>query len=156
MEPASDDDQNGNEYSELALQWRDTLIDFAPRDPTTPIESTKPTNSRDDACGRCDKSPRYLSIIETLYREKLRDQVIRVNPIRRFKLEQDPIPESDNGLRGTQLEDNNPPPKPYTCDLRCAICYDQFFSATQAVEDNDAFTTMRDLVDSIQSDLGYL
>lgn len=150
MEQASDDDHDGHEYFENAFFWHESLIDARAH------YSTEPTHLRHDACGRCDKSLRHLGIIETLYREKKRGQVIGISPTRRHKLQQDPIPGKENGLRGTQIEVDNPPARPYTCDLLCAVCYDQFYPAIQVVDDNDASNTARDLVDSIQSDLSYL
>ncbi|KAE9990079.1 hypothetical protein EG327_001891 [Venturia inaequalis] len=80
----------------------------------------------------------------------------RETPCGRHRLEQEPIPRNENQLRGIQLQEENPPVKPYTCDLLCAICYDQFFPASQVVDDNDASNTTRNLVDCIRSDLSYL
>jgi hypothetical protein len=38
-------------------------------------------------------------------------------------------------LRGKTIEQNRPPPKPYACELKCPICFDQFFPAYQSVTD---------------------
>lgn len=89
-------------------------------------------------------------------RHKRCGQVFQITPTQRHELEQDLIPGRENGLRGTQLEDDKPPAKPYTYDLPCAVCYDRFYPSSQVVDDNDASNTARDLVDGIQSDLSYL
>ncbi|QDS69564.1 hypothetical protein FKW77_007963 [Venturia effusa] len=152
MEEAPNIGDDEYEYSESALYWKNSCLKINNK----PHGREKPTNLRDDACGRCNKSLRHLGVIETLYRENRRGQVIRISPTRRYRLEQGPILCGENELRGVQLQDDSPPDKPYRCDLLCAICYDQFYPATRAVDDIIASNTTRDLVDSIQSDLASI
>ncbi|TID18550.1 hypothetical protein E2P81_ATG06464 [Venturia nashicola] len=59
-----DDDHGEFEYFGTALCWTYKIT------PDNPLEPTNWTNSREDACGRCDRSLRYLGIIETLYTGK--------------------------------------------------------------------------------------
>lgn len=145
MDPSPDDDHDGNEYIENASLWKKALIEADARE-----------QQQQHPCGRCDKVFRHRSICGTLMRDKRCGPVTRITPTRRHRLEQEPIPRNENQLRGIQLQEENPPVKPYTCDLLCAICYDQFFPASQVVDDNDASNTTRNLVDCIRSDLSYL